>query len=117
LMILLWFPLPTALAQAPPNDICAGAIALTEGQTNSTSTANATTTGEENTCDFTFGKGVWFTYTPSFTGLALVRTCGSSFNTELAVFTGTCDALTFVTCGYEDPAICGGGNDIASFFG
>src|SRR5438552_1041226 len=94
------------------NDECTGAIAMTEGVTHTMSTANATTTGDEG-----YTKGVWFTYTPSFSGLVLVRICESGFNTTLLVFTGPCDALNSVATGYEDGAICGSFNDIATFIG
>src|SRR5207249_3577264 len=60
-------------------------------------------------------KCVWFTYRPTSNGLLLVRTCGSDFNTVLKVYTGPCDALSWVTDGEDDPAVCGGGNDYASF--
>src|SRR5437870_4457984 len=90
-----------ALAQPPPNDTCTGAIALTEGLTNTMSTTNATTTGEEQACRYGFTKGVLFTYTPSFNGLVLVRTCGSSFPTLLEVFNGNCGTLS-----WNNPVAC-----------
>jgi hypothetical protein len=35
------------------------------------------------------GKSIWYTWTPSFTGLATIRTLGSTFDTLLSVYTGS----------------------------
>ncbi len=43
-------------------------------------------------------NSVWYTYTPSCRGLLEVSTCGSSYDTVLAVYTGTCDNLTEIAC-------------------
>ena len=41
------------------------------------------------------GKSIWYTWTPTFTGVATVRTLGSTFDTLLAVYTGS--SLTNLT--------------------
>ncbi|GEM_PF-2201550 len=79
----------------PSNDQCAGAIALTNGVTMTMSTAAAMSTGDpEPTCEDNFGKGVWFSFTPAADGLVTISTDGSSFDTVLQVFTGSCATLT-----------------------
>src|SRR5438876_10212641 len=61
------------LAQAPPNDACAGAIALTEGVTYPANTTLATSFGDAALgCRGDASNGVWFIYRPTFSGLAVV---------------------------------------------
>ena len=78
------------------NDTCAGAIALAEGSSASMNTGSAT--DDTVPCLGTCSKGVWYTYTPDCTGTATVQTCGSNFDTKLAVFSGSCGALTSLGC-------------------
>ncbi len=83
-----------AFAQAPPpNDSCNAPIAVGDG-TRSYSTLWATTDGpdEPSMCTF-FGDShvqsdIWYCYTASCTGVALVSLCGSSYDTKLAVYAG-----------------------------
>src|SRR5439155_1678976 len=49
-------------------------------------------------------------------GLVVVDTCGSTFATALAVYTGSCGLLTQFDCGYEDSGFCAGLR-MASFIG
>lgn len=44
----------------------------------------------------------WYVYTPSFTGLINIRSCGGGVDTRLTVFTGNCGALTCAA--YSDDA-------------
>jgi hypothetical protein len=98
------------------NDQCAGAIALTSGSPFSMNTANATSTGDPlPTCQATFGKGVWFKYTPTGNGLVTISTCGSSFDTVLQVYTGTCASLTPVVCNDDNGPACSGLQASANF--
>jgi hypothetical protein len=55
----------------------------------------------------TIYKGVWFYYTPTVTGTSVVDTCGSDFDTVLAVFTNACGSLG-LTAYNDDSAVCGG---------
>lgn len=48
--------------------------------------------GTESAVDF--GEGVWFVYTSSSAEDIIINTEGSSFDTQLQVFTGTCGNLT-----------------------
>lgn len=84
----------------PANDGFANAVALTEltGTANG-SNANATgETGEPNHAGTSAPlASVWWRWTPSATGQATIGTCGSGYDTTLAVYTGTAvGALTEV---------------------
>lgn len=84
---------------APPNDQCTGAITLTNGVPYRMSTIDATATGDPvPSCQLLFGAGVWFKFTPPQAGQVTVSLCGSSFDTVLAVYTGTCGGLTEIAC-------------------
>jgi hypothetical protein len=100
-----WISLSNAMAfvqtasLTPPNDLCAGAIALTNGVAFAQNTSPATTAGDPApSCVASLGKGVWFTYTPMLNGAVTISTCGSDFDTGLGVYTGTCGALTQIAC-------------------
>jgi len=82
---------------APANDLCANAQALTCGQTVSGSTTGATADAV-GTCTTALGTapGVWYTLTPANSGSVTVSLCGSSYDTKMGVFSGTCGALVCV---------------------
>lgn len=88
----------------PPNDLCSGAITINCGQIISGSTALAAADAVP-TCVTTLSSapGVWYKFTGdgSTTTLDL---CGSSYDTKIGVFSGSCAALTCVT-GNDD--FCG----------
>src|SRR5262249_9056083 len=68
----------------PANDNCATCTPITEGTLNGN---NARATGTDVTpCGNNDTTDVWFCYTASATGRAEARTCGSEFDTTLAVF-------------------------------
>jgi hypothetical protein len=72
----------------------------------SESTAVATSTGDPSpSCISGFGRGVWFVYSALSNGTVIADTIGSSFDTGLGVYIGTCGSLTQVTCNDD-----GGGN-------
>ncbi|MHC5005574.1 MAG: hypothetical protein ACYTJ0_20935, partial [Planctomycetota bacterium] len=71
-----------------PNDECVDAIAATNGSQDFC-TLGATDSGVDP--DVPVGADVWFTYTASFTGTLTVSTCGSGFDTVLAVYDGGCE--------------------------
>ena len=83
----------------PANDNCAGAFPLTNGVLFTMSTVSATSVGDPvPPCSTVglFGKGVWFTYTPTADEEVMLQTCGSDFDTILQVFTGTCGTTAAV---------------------
>ncbi|HVV01970.1 MAG TPA: NF038122 family metalloprotease [Verrucomicrobiae bacterium] len=96
-------------ATPPPNDACAGAIAMDAGTTYTLNTAQATSAGDPaSTCQSSSGKGVWYSYTPASSGLIVISTCGSSFDTTLSVFTGSCGSLTPIACNDDNGPACSG---------
>lgn len=82
------------------NDRCDGAIVISgSSYTNLESTAIATSAGDPTPgCVNGFGNGVWYAYTPATNGTLIVDTFGSSFDTGLALYIGTCGALTEIAC-------------------
>jgi hypothetical protein len=79
-----------ALALPPPNDLFAAGQALS----GSTAAANGTNVeatkevGEPNHAGNPGGRSIWYRWTAPSTGVAIVNTSGSSFDTTLAVYTG-----------------------------
>ncbi|MCW3024406.1 MAG: putative internalin, partial [Conexibacter sp.] len=59
------------------------------------------------------GASVWFAYTPDHDGSVTVKTCASSFDTVLGVYTGT-TALTPVASADDGADSCGSGTHRAS---
>ena len=80
----------------PGNDLCGGAVALSDNVYRSQNTAAAT--DDATPCLGACYKGVWFTFTPSVTGTATVDTCTSDFDTRIEVFLGTCSSLSSIGC-------------------
>jgi hypothetical protein len=100
----------------PANDACSGAIALSPGAPYTVSTAAATSTGDPTPgCQGSFGKGIWFTYTPSSSGTVTISTCGSDFDTVLAVYSGSCGSLTPVACNDNNGPSCATSRASVSF--
>jgi hypothetical protein len=94
-------------APPPVNDLCTGALPIACAQTITGNTATGATVDAVATCVTTLNSapGVWYTFAGdgSITTLSL---CGSSYDTKIGVFSGTCAALTCVT-GNDDFASCG----------
>ncbi|HEX3626878.1 MAG TPA: CARDB domain-containing protein, partial [Verrucomicrobiae bacterium] len=85
----------TANTPPPTNDICSEAMTMTAGLTYTTNTLYATSIGDPSPMYVPgFGRGVWYEYTPTVTGLVGVTTAGSSFQTALAVYAGGCGSPT-----------------------
>ena len=85
---------------AVANGLCNSAIVITNASyTNTQSTLQADAPGNpEPDCVYGFGHGVWYEFTAPVAGLLEVDTFGSDFDTGLALYTGTCGALTEVAC-------------------
>jgi hypothetical protein len=88
----------------PPNDNCANATTLQEGVTYFNST-NASTDGPDEPGNCTnlgysqIGNDIWFKWTAPSNGDITVDTCGSSFNTKIAVYAGCPSAPnSAITC-------------------
>jgi hypothetical protein len=80
------------------NDNFAAAIAVAiPSTTNSSNTTATIETGEVSACGG--GKSIWYKITPGSSGMIGLDTNGSSFDTELAVYTGaTLATLEELTC-------------------
>ncbi|HYC76021.1 MAG TPA: hypothetical protein VEI02_00195, partial [Planctomycetota bacterium] len=70
---------------APSDDECAGASPLAYGLNPGLSNVAATTSSPTGGCG-AMGADVWFSFTPVCTGPLVISTCGSGFDTVLAVF-------------------------------
>ncbi len=88
----------------PANDACAGALPLASGVVTEFSTIRAVMEGDPlpSSClgstGPTIGPDVWFTYRPDRSGNVAIDTCGSAFDTRIAVYQGGCDGPSLVTC-------------------
>lgn len=109
--MLTLFTMGFAYAQ-PTNDACAGAIALSCGQTVTGNTSTATNDAGVPLCSTIApgGKGVWYTITGTG-GAITLSTCNTAtlFDTQISVFTGACTALTCVAGNNNDSACNQGG--------
>ncbi len=73
----------------PTNDDCANAALIADEETLPFNTLFATVDGSGA---FISGRNVWFQYAAAVDGLARIETCGSAYNTKLAVYDGAgCD--------------------------
>lgn len=95
----------TRTSAALPNDVCSGAININCGQTITGSTACGATPDAVATCVTTLNTaaGVWYQFVGDGSPVTM-SLCGSSYDTKIGIFTGTCTSLTCVT-GNDD--FCG----------
>ncbi|MFN9994151.1 MAG: S8 family serine peptidase [Phycisphaerales bacterium] len=101
----------TVAPPAPANNNCSGATALSSGVIVVGSTQSATNDGSSSCGSTSTSPDVWFTYTASGTNAITIDTCGSSFDTVLTVYSGSCGALTEVACNDDNASVgpCPGG--------
>jgi len=108
----------TNLLPPPDNDLCINAFELSCGGIDSGSTENATQIGNpsEPLCGFATlnSYSVWYEITGNGQ-LATISLCGSNFDTELFVFTGSCDSLSCVISADGNPGTCEWGSSELSF--
>ncbi len=98
----------------PLNDNCANAAAIGAG-TAGFSNVSATTDGPDEPTGCTFsgysqvGSDIWYRYTSNScaTGNTTITTCGSEFDTKIAVYSGSCPTAsgTVIVCN-DDVATC-----------
>jgi hypothetical protein len=96
-------PAPTATASTQfQNDTCASATVVSSlpysgGELTSGATTDASdpypSCGNRNRA-----KSVWYRFTASGSGLLTASTSGSNYDTILSVYTGSCAALSPLTC-------------------
>jgi hypothetical protein len=90
---------------APANDDFAAAIPITDavGAHAGTTLGATKEAGEPNHAGNAGGRSIWYTWTAPETGTFVFQTFGSSFDTLLAVYTGTdVGALTEVASSDDD---------------
>ncbi len=84
-----------AFSQIPANDGCANAIDITCGSVTNGTTVNATTETVPAACYANNTSGsVWYTFTGNGQNILLSLCVGTTFDTQLSLFTGSCTALT-----------------------
>jgi hypothetical protein len=89
----------------PTNDNCADAISIGEITDIEFNTQGASFDGN-GTCNI--GPNIWYVYTPTFTGDAIISLCGSSYNTMLAVYSNSgCDSIPLQIGCNDNYAYCG----------
>lgn len=100
----------TTPAAAPANDLCSGVITTACGGTYSSSTSLATTTSDPTgTCGTGVGAaGVWYLFVGDGNNIT-ASLCGSSYDTKINVYSGSCGALSCIT-GNDD--FCGTSSEV-----
>ena len=83
------------LAQA--NDDCSGAISASLGVNGPFSNTGSTTSAPAWPCG-AGGNDVWFSYFSTGAGSLVADTCGSTYDSTLEVFSGTCGSLVSLAC-------------------
>ena len=103
---------PAMAATPPPNDDFAAAQVLPAALPASATAVTDEATkelGEPSHAGDVGARSIWYAWTPAATDEVAVSTCGSDFDTLLAVYTGTAvDDLVFVAANDDDPD-CGNG--------
>ncbi|MFT7167257.1 MAG: hypothetical protein ACI80K_000376 [Paracoccaceae bacterium] len=84
----------TSLAQ---NDECAQAIALSVGSI-AFDTSAATLSATPWPCAGAGGPDLWYSHVAAASSTITISTCGSSYDTALEVFDGSCAALVSILC-------------------
>ncbi|MCZ6775282.1 MAG: hypothetical protein O7D34_02355, partial [Ignavibacteria bacterium] len=105
ILVLLASVTSESIAQAPPNDECAGATVIGAIPFNAAQDTRLATPNPSDpilTCaDGGGGNSVWFTYTADSARFLKFSTLGSTpsnYDVALALFTGSCASLTQVAC-------------------
>jgi hypothetical protein len=100
---------PGATALPPTNDDFANAIALSgdEGSQAGTTIDATAEAGEPNHVGQPPYASVWYSWTPTDDGLATFDTCQASFDTRLAVYTGSALADLTEVATSDDNDACG----------
>ncbi|MGH7150187.1 MAG: hypothetical protein ACREIU_05800, partial [Planctomycetota bacterium] len=110
---LLAAALASLAAAQPPNDECAGAIAVFDGTNPPATNSGSNTSAPPWTC----GAGtndVWYSYAASCTGIATFSFCSggtANYDTVIEAFSGSCAALNLLAC--NDDACSGGRSQLS----
>ena len=96
----------TAFAQ-PANDNCANAISIGNVTNLAFNTTGATPDGPASAW-VGISPDIWYVYTPTCTGTATISLCGSSFDTQLTIYSGsTCPATAARDIAHDDDGCSG----------
>ena len=87
----------TASLAAAQNDECTTASVIALG-TTAFDTTTATLSPEAWPCAGGGGPDLWYSYTTPNTNAVRFETCGTSYDTALEIFTGTCGSLVSLVC-------------------
>ena len=90
----------------PSNNTCATATSLPCGTTNLAGTTVGTTSITNNTGCFMADYGVWYTFVGDGQQTTISSTAGAGFDHEMSVSSGSCGALTSLSC--QDSGLSGG---------
>ena len=93
----------------PANDLCTNNILVTCGQTVTGNTSTATIDATP-ACGSATSNSVWYRFVGTGSPVTF-SLCGSSYDTFLSIFTGSCAALTCVQSN-DDSAACGAQSQI-----
>ncbi len=87
---------PAQLTIRPRNNDCSDSIAIPSGNITG---SNVLATGTDiTTCTFNDTTDVWYRWTAHCSGTGVADTCGSTFDTSLAVFTDCTAGATQLAC-------------------
>lgn len=103
---------PTPTYRPALNDTCAAATVITAASYLSAEAVGAAVAADPSdptpTCDVgSRGKTVWYRYTPSSNSIVTANTFGSSYDTVLSVYTGSCGGFVPVLGACNDDGIPG----------
>lgn len=103
----------TCLTGPPANDLCSGSIAMQVGAVTFNTARAGSEVGPPAGCSTIF-RDVWYHWDANRSGTVEVQTCGTWFDTVLAVYTGDCAALTQLDCNDDGTNCVGiGGSKVA----
>jgi len=92
----------------PANDSCGAATVIASIPFSETVDTTAATTGDEDQsicgCNPN-SNSVWYAFTPTTPGTVTIDTFGSTYDTVLDVFTGSCGEKSFVTCNDDSSGV------------
>jgi hypothetical protein len=82
---------------AQAQDSCASAVAIFDGTTTGSNVGATSGPDPLGNCG-AMGSDIWYTYTATCTGVVTVSMCGSSYDTCIAAWSGTCGSLVQLIC-------------------
>ncbi len=99
------------VAVSAVNDVCAEAITITTGQYAGSTSGAAREINDTCTPPSASGGDVFYRWVAPCSGVLILNTCGSAYDTALSVSTGACGSLTEIACN-DDAAggQCGAGS-------